>query len=283
MKNTNNTASMSTSSMNNLITAAKAGDANAINDLWNLNAELVEKTHEHGKLGTWKPKELRSKYAKPFNKISGKLYMVFLKCIEDFDANRGMKFSSYLSYKVQMFALDEIRAKSKKITRKGETMEISFVSYEALQGCIDNSQDCITEDEENLSVDTNNSSLNLDKTEAEAEVCSMPTQADIISEDDAELNETAKQLTSGRRYLQGTYKMGYRDPAKEKVNEIINLYTEGTRQREVLETYLKMSDLTGEDPTVREMGEEIGVTGALVSHYMKNIRKDVNKNGISYR
>lgn len=267
---------------NTLITMAKQGNNDATLELWDRVSDIVENTHEHGRVGTRHSRSVRSKYALSFRETSGELYFTFLKCIEDYDASRGASFTTYLSYKVKMFAKDQLRKNKKKVTIKGEKADVKFVSYEGLQERLNNDQSGATEDEENLIADIDSSRLGLDMADSE-NADNRYASSEEISEEDAELNDTAKDLPSERTYLLGSYSMGRRDLAKEKVGEMLNVFDDGSRKKEVLATYLKMARHFGEAPTVREMGEELGVTGALVSHYMVEIRKDLARAGITLR
>lgn len=277
---------MKNKSMNTLITLAKNGDLDAIHELWSRVSTTVENTHEFSKVGTRRSRATRSKYAASFEEMSGELYEVFLKCVKDFDASRGASFTTFLNFKVKMFAEDVIRNSTKKITRKGEKMDVRFVSYEKLQNLLNEGSDSKAEDEENLNVNIDGSSLDLDGTDDSADRYAENAsqgQGEGFSEEDAELQEAEKDLPAGRTYLLGSYCDRRRDPTKEKTAEVLKVFKDDIREKEVLETYLKLADINNEKPTVEEVGKVMGVTGSLVSHYMGEIRKRLKKEGIGLR
>lgn len=269
---------------NELVALAKGNNYDATMELWNRVSASVKNTHEYGKVGTRCSRGARSKYAASFEEMSGELYLVFLKCVENYDASRGASFETFLNFKVKMFAEDQIRNNRKKVTRKGEKMDVRFVSYEKLQNLLDGDKGGKTEDEENLGANIDCSRLDLDKTDAAVNGSDCTdrynTLPEGISEEDAELSDTAKTLPNGRTYLLGAYKMGRHDLTKEKVNEIMDIFETGSREMEVIETYIRLARHTGETPTVREVGKELGIEGAAVSARMKVIRKALDKAGI---
>lgn len=268
-----------------LINAAKKGDIRATANLWYLHEKFMKATHDYGLLGKLCDRWTRSRYSCDFDEISDEIYMTFLDAIRLYDANMGASFRTFLGNKMRWDAKSYIRRQTPHVTLKtGERVPVTMVNYEKLMECLERLKnheelddlDCTESDEHDPSKLVNNGKGKNPKKEEPSEDLKRAKKDETINLKTAAIDA----------YKKGDY---FIDPnttdegaaARYKVRHILSLFKEGDTARKVLEAYLKLADFYGEDPSVREIGEELGCSGANVSGHMQKIRRLLQNNGIT--
>lgn len=266
-----------------IMTAKMGGDMGqkALETLWKMHEGFMRSAHNFGPLGMRHDGAVRSKYAVNFNKFMFEIFETFRNAVRLFDPAAGASFRTFLRHKMKWDAMSYIRSAQKKVTlRNGEQVPVTSINYEDLMAAMERSKHNVKiTDEENLASDLDRLNTDCDNNNANRNLDD-DTAYDIIQQD-ALINDAVRDLPADKEDLVGSYTMGKHSPARDKIRLILSLFPVGSRKREMLVTYLKLAKHNGEDPTVREIGEAMGCTGANVSLQMSDIRKIVADNGIT--
>lgn len=237
----------------NLIIAAKENDPNAIKALWAMYQDTIRKTHDYSRIGfKCSNASEKSKYACSFEFVMLDLYNVFLNTIRLFDFDNGASFKTFLSRKVNFFALDYIRKMDKNN---------NLVSYEEIS-------ERFAQDDGNDFYDT--------------EDCmeSNPMNTDFANTDicDEAFDENDVRICQNANISNDCW---HNDAAKQKVQFIMSHYKKGSSKRKLLEAMLKCAELHNEEMKTTHITKMLNCSRANVSALMSAIRKDMKRWGIS--
>lgn len=255
-----------------IATAKKGGNkgSTALNTLWTMHEDFMRTTHDFGPLGMKHGRSARSPLARPYEDFLYEIFMTFRNAVRLFDPAAGVSFRTFLANKMRWDAKSVIRGSRKKVTLEtGEQVDVTIVDYDVLQSALQRSK---------------HSSRPMDEEDYATSDCDSGFDSDSFDEieEQAKIDDAVSSLPNDCDSLSGSYTMGKGNPARDKAHRILNLFPAGSRKRSVLDTYLRLAAHNSESPTVREIGDELGCSGANVSTLMKGIRSTLEENGITW-